>query len=141
VLRDPISSSGIGQFAVIQSVAPAMGVEAIPFNVRTAADIERGVAAFARSEKGGLIVTASPLNAFNRDLIVAMATRHKLPTIYNNRQYVAAGGLISYGADFFDQYRRAATYVDRILRPRRRGHRMIKRRAAAVIWLTRCGEV
>jgi putative tryptophan/tyrosine transport system substrate-binding protein len=116
VLRDPATPSGIGQFAVIQSVAPSLGVEVIPINVRDAPHVERAVMTFARTGNSGLIVTASPLTAINRKLIVEMAAQHKLPAVYNSRQFVADGGLISYGADFVDQYRRAAGYVDRILR-------------------------
>jgi putative tryptophan/tyrosine transport system substrate-binding protein len=115
VLRDPALTSGIGQFAVIQSVAPTVGVDVIPVSVRDAAEIERAVAAFARASNGGLIVTASPLAAVHRDLIIALAARHKLPAVYYERSYTVAAGLISYGSDFVDQYRRAAGYIDRIL--------------------------
>jgi putative tryptophan/tyrosine transport system substrate-binding protein len=116
VLRDPALTSGIGQFAVIQSVAPKVGVDVIPVSVRNAAEIERAVAAFARASNGGLIVTASPLAAVHRDLIIALAARHKLPAVYYERSYSVAAGLISYGSDFVDQYRRAAGYIDRILK-------------------------
>ena len=116
VLRDPAIPAGIGQFAVIQSVAPSLGVEVSPINVRDAGEIERAVAAFARSSNGGLIVTASALARAHRELIVALAARHKLPAVYSDRFFVAGGGLISYGPDFVDQYRRAAGYVDRILK-------------------------
>jgi putative ABC transport system substrate-binding protein len=116
VLRDPAITAGIGQFAIIQSVAPSVGVEVSPVNVRDAAEIERAVTAFARSPNGGLIVTASALSAFHRELIVALAARHKLPAVYYRRMFVVAGGLISYGPDFPDQFRRAAGYVDRILK-------------------------
>jgi putative tryptophan/tyrosine transport system substrate-binding protein len=116
VLRDPEITSGIGQFAVIQSVAPSVGVEVSPVNVRDATEIERAVAAFARFANGGLIVTSSALAVIHRDLIVTLAARHKLPTVYYRRLYVAGGGLISYGPDFIDQFRRAAGYVDRILK-------------------------
>ena len=116
VLRDPAQTAGVGQFAVIQSVAPSVGVEVSPVNVRDAGEIERAVAAFARSPNGGLIVTASALAVRHRDLIVTLAARHKLPAVYYERNFVAAGGLISYGPDFVDQYRRAAGYVDRILK-------------------------
>jgi putative tryptophan/tyrosine transport system substrate-binding protein len=116
VLRDPTVTAGIGQFAVIQSVAPSVGVEVSPLNLRDAGEIERAVAAFARSANGGLITTAGALTGFHRDLIVALAARHKLPAVYPNRAYPTAGGLISYGADFVDQYRLAAGYVDRILK-------------------------
>ena len=116
VLRDPDQGSGTGQFGVIQAVAPSLRVEVIPVNMRDAGEIERAVAAFARSPNGGLIVTASGLAQLHRDLIIALAARHKLPAVYYERFFVAAGGLISYGPDFVDQYRRAAGYVDRILK-------------------------
>jgi len=116
VLRDPAVAGGIGQFAVIQSVAPGIGVEVSPINVRDGTEIERAVTAFARSANGGLIVTSSALAVVHRDLIVALAARHKLPAVYYRRLYVPGGGLISYGPDFVDQFRRAAGYVDRILK-------------------------
>ena len=116
VLRDPATPTGIGQFAVIQYVAPSVGVNVSQVNLRDAGEIERGVAAFARSSNGGLIVAASALSNAHRDLIIALAARHRLPAIYPERAYVAAGGLISYGADYIDQHRRAAGYVDRILK-------------------------
>jgi putative tryptophan/tyrosine transport system substrate-binding protein len=116
VLRDSATSTGIGQFAAIQSVAPSLSMEVSPVNVRDAGEIERAVTAFARSANGGLIVTASPLAVTHRDLIVRLAARHKLPAVYSNRFYVTGGGLISYGPDLVDQFRRAADYVDRILK-------------------------
>ena len=116
VLRDPATTGGIGQFAVIQSVAPSLGLEVSPINARDAGEIERAITVFARVSNGGLIVTASALTAVHQDLIVALAGRHKLPTVYANRFMAANGGLISYGADFVDQYRCAAAYVDRILK-------------------------
>ncbi len=116
VLRDPALASGIGQFAVIQAVAPSVGVEVSPINVRDAAEIERAVAAFAQSANGGLILTASPLSALHRDLIITLAARYKLPAVYYERFFVAGGGLISYGPHFLDQCQRAAGYVDRILK-------------------------
>jgi putative ABC transport system substrate-binding protein len=116
VLRDPAINSGSAQFAVIEAVAPLVGMDVSPIDVRDAAEIERGVAAFARSGNGGLIVTASALAVVHRDLIIALAARYKLPTVYFERLWVAGGGLISYGPNFVDQYRRAATYVDRILK-------------------------
>jgi putative tryptophan/tyrosine transport system substrate-binding protein len=116
VLRDPAITAGIGQFAIIQSVAPAVGVEVSPVNVRDAAEIERAVTAFARTPNSGLILTASALSVVHRDLIVTLAARHKLPAVYYRRLFVISGGLISYGADFLDQFRRAAGYVDRILK-------------------------
>jgi len=96
--------------------APSFGVELIPVGMRDAGEIERGMAAFARGSNGGLIVTASPLATVHRDLIVALAARYKLPAVYYERYFAAFGGLISYGPDFIDQYRRAAGYVDRILK-------------------------
>jgi putative ABC transport system substrate-binding protein len=116
VLWDPAITAGIGQFAVIQSVAPAVGVEVSPVNVRDAGEIERAVGAFAQSSNGGLILTASALAVVHRNLVIALAVRHKLPAVYTNRSFVTGGGLISYGANFIDQYRQAAGYVDRILR-------------------------
>ena len=116
VLRDPAITAGAGQFAVIQSVAPSRGVEVIPVNMRDAAEFERAVAAFARSSNGGLIVTAGAAAIVRRELIVALAAQHKLPAVYPSRDFVTSGGLVSYAADFIDQWRRAASYVDRILR-------------------------
>ena len=116
VLRDPAIPTGPAQFGVIQSAAPSLGVEVSPVNVRDAGEIERAITAFARSPNGGLIVTGSSLAELHRDLIVTLAARHKLPAVYFNRFFVAAGGLISYGVDLIDQYRRAAGYVDRILK-------------------------
>jgi putative tryptophan/tyrosine transport system substrate-binding protein len=115
VLRDP-ATSGIGQFAIVQSVAPSVGVEVSPINLRDAGEIERAVTAFARAANGGLIVAASALATVHRDLIITLAARHKLPAVYYNRLFVTDGGLISYGPDPLDQYRRAAGYVDRILK-------------------------
>jgi putative ABC transport system substrate-binding protein len=116
VLRDPAIAAGPGQFGAIQTAAPSVGMEVSPVNVRDASEIERAVAAFARSSNGGLIVTGSPLATAHRDLIATLAARHKLPAVYSNRFYVTGGGLISYGPDFVDQFRRAAGYVDRILK-------------------------
>jgi putative tryptophan/tyrosine transport system substrate-binding protein len=116
VLRDPAIASGIGQFAAAQAVAPSLGVELSPVDVRDAGEIEHAVTAFARSSNGGLIVTASALATRHRDLIIALAARHRLPAVYSYRYMVAAGGLVSYGPDSIDQYRRAAGYVDRILK-------------------------
>jgi putative ABC transport system substrate-binding protein len=115
VLRSAVGSS-TSQFAVIQTVAPFLGLEVSPVNMNTADELERAVAAFARSPNGGLIVTASVLATLHRNLIIALAARHKLPAIYFDRFLVAAGGLISYGPDYLDLYRRAAGYVDRILK-------------------------
>ena len=116
VLRYAATPSEVGQFGIIQSVAPSLRVEVTPVNMRDAPEIERAVAAFARAPNGGLIVTASPLAQRHRDLIVTLAARHKLPAVYFDRVFAAAGGLISYGPDYIDQYRRAAGYVDRILK-------------------------
>ena len=116
VLRDAALSGGVGQFAVIQSVAPALGIDVSPVNVGDASGIDRSVAAFARAGNGGLIVTGSALAPSHRDLIVVLAARHKLPAVYFARSFVAAGGLTSYGPDFDDSYRVAARYVDRILK-------------------------
>ncbi|MGA7025482.1 MAG: ABC transporter substrate-binding protein [Pseudolabrys sp.] len=116
VLRDPAVTSGIGQFAVIQYVAPSLGVDVSPIDVRDASAIEPALAAFARSGNGGLIVTGSPLSLIHRELIITLAARHKLPSVYFLRPFVTDGGLISYGPDVADQARRAAGYVDRILK-------------------------
>jgi putative tryptophan/tyrosine transport system substrate-binding protein len=115
VLRNPAISSGPAQFGVIQAVAPSLRVEVNPLNMRDAGEIERAVAAFARASNDGLIVTASAAAEAHRDLIITLAARHKLPAVYSERSFVAAGGLISYGPDYIDQYRKAAGYVDRIL--------------------------
>ena len=116
VLRDPAIAAGIGQFAIIQSVAPSVGVDVRPIDMRDAAEIERAVSAFAQSANGGLIITASPSSVVHRNLIITLAARYKLPAVYSNRSFVAAGGLISYGPTLVDQLRRAAGYVDRILK-------------------------
>jgi putative ABC transport system substrate-binding protein len=116
VIRDPATTAGVGQFAAIQSVAPSFGVELKPVNVRDAGEVERAIVDFARSSNGGLIVTGSGLAIVHRDLIVTLAARHKLPAVYWDRMLVTGGGLTSYGADIIDQYRRAAAYVDRILK-------------------------
>ncbi len=116
VLRDPALAAGTGQFGAIQSVAPSFGVELNPVNVRDPSEIERAVTAFARSANGGMIVTASPLALLHRELIVKLAARHEMPAVYNLRSYVTSGGLISYGPDIVDNYRRAAGYVDRVLK-------------------------
>jgi putative ABC transport system substrate-binding protein len=114
VLRDPAIVAGIGQFAVIQSVA-SVGVDVTPVNLGNSAEIERAVTAFASYANGGLISTASALSNIHRDLIITLAAQHKLPAVYQERNYVKAGGLISYGPNFLDQFRLAASYVDRIL--------------------------
>jgi putative ABC transport system substrate-binding protein len=116
VLRDPAISTGIGQFGAIEAMAPSLGMEVIPVNVRDAGEIERAVAAFARPSNGGLIVTASARVVVHRDLIIALAARHRLPAVFYERFFVAAGGLVSYGPDYLDEFRRAAGYVDRILK-------------------------
>jgi putative tryptophan/tyrosine transport system substrate-binding protein len=121
VLWDPTIPPGVGQFAVIQAMAPSLGMDVSPINLRDASEIERGIAAFARISNGGLIVTASALAAVHRDVIVALATRYKLPVVYFQRLFVDGGGLISYGSDWVDQYRRAATYIDRILKGEKPG--------------------
>jgi putative tryptophan/tyrosine transport system substrate-binding protein len=116
VLRDPTIPQGIGQFSAIQAVAPSLGVELRPIDVHDAPEIARAVETFARSANGGLIVTGSALTALHRDLIITLAASHKLPTVYWERFFVTAGGLISYGPDSIDPHRRAAGYVDRILK-------------------------
>ena len=116
VLRDPTNSSGIAQFGVIQAMAPSLRVEVSPINVRDAVEIERAITAFAHPANGGLIATSSAATALHRALILGLAARHKLPTVYYERFFVAAGALISYGPDYVDQYRQAAHYVDRILK-------------------------
>jgi len=116
VLRDAGTTSGTGQFAAIQAVAPSLKVDVVPINMREAGDLERAVAAFARSPNGGLIVTGSGLSILHRDLIISLAAQYKLPAIYYERFFAAAGGLISYGSDRIELYRLAAGYVDRILK-------------------------
>jgi putative tryptophan/tyrosine transport system substrate-binding protein len=116
VLRDPTVTTGIGQWGAIQTAAPSFGLEVSPINLRDGPEIERAVAAFARASNGGLIATGSALTVVHRDLLVTLASQYKLPAIYLGRHFVAAGGLISYGPDFLDQYRRAAGYIDRILK-------------------------
>jgi putative ABC transport system substrate-binding protein len=116
VLRDPTIALGPGQFGAIQTAAPSFGMEVIPIDVREPAEIERAVTTFAKSSNGGLIIAGSPLAQLHRRLIISLAALHKLPAVYFERFFVANGGLISYGTDFVDQYRRAAGYVDRILK-------------------------
>ena len=116
VLHDPTLTFGTAQFAAVEAVARQLQVEVIPLDVRDAAEIERGVVAFASSPGGGLIVTQSGAAVAHRDLIVGLAASHKLPAIYITRLWTASGGLISYGADAIDQFRRSAGYVDRILK-------------------------
>jgi putative ABC transport system substrate-binding protein len=116
VLWDPTVASGIGQFAVIQSVAPSLGVDVRPINVSNTSETERAIAVFASQPNGGLIVTGSALTISHRELINTLAAKHKLPAVVPNRVYMTGGALISYGVDFIDQHRRAAGYVDRILK-------------------------
>jgi putative tryptophan/tyrosine transport system substrate-binding protein len=116
VLRDPTQGSGTSQFGAIQAVAPLLRVEVNPVNMSDAGEIERGIAAFARSPNGGLIVTSGTPATLLRELITELAAKHKLPAVYYDRLFVAAGGLISYGPDRIEQYRQAAGYVDRILK-------------------------
>jgi putative tryptophan/tyrosine transport system substrate-binding protein len=116
VLRDAAAATGIGQFAVIQAVAPPLGVDVSPIDLRNAAEIERAVAAFARLSNGGLITTASALMVEHGDLIIALAARHRLPAIFTRRSYVTSGGLISYGPNPVDPWKPTAAYVDRILK-------------------------
>jgi len=116
VLRDSTTSAGIGLFSAIQSAAPSVGVEISAINAGDAGELERAIAAFARGANAGLIVTPSGFAAAHRDLIIALAARHKLPAIYQGGEFVAAGGLATYAPDILDQYRRAAGYIDRILR-------------------------
>ena len=116
VIRDPALSFAIGVFGAIQAVAPALGVEVTPIGVHDIGVIERAVEAFARSANGGLIMTGGAFSAVTRDLIITLAARHKLPAVYSYRDMVTAGGLVSYGPDYVDQFRRAAGYVDRILK-------------------------
>jgi putative ABC transport system substrate-binding protein len=116
VARDAAISAGIGTFGAINSVAPGLGVELTPFNIRDAGEIERALATFASSPNGGLIVTPSGLSFVHRDLIIALAARYKLPAVYFSRVYPDAGGLASYGTHVVNQMKRAAGYVDRILK-------------------------
>jgi putative ABC transport system substrate-binding protein len=116
MIRDPTVAAGAGMFGAVQAVAPSVGVELSPIDVRDAGEIERAVTAFAQSPNSGLIVTGGPFAALHRDVIIKVAARHRLPAVYNFRFFVASGGLISYGSDPVDQYRRAAGYVDRILK-------------------------
>jgi ABC-type uncharacterized transport system substrate-binding protein len=115
VLRDPAITAGIGLWGAIQSVTPSFGVELRPIDVRDVGEIERALAAFSRSANGGLILTGSAFAIIHRDLIIALAARHRLPAVYYERFFAAAGGLISYGSDSAELYRLAAGYVDRIL--------------------------
>jgi putative ABC transport system substrate-binding protein len=116
VLRDPTIPAGIGQFGAIQTAAPSFGIEVSPVNIRDASEIESAVTAFARGSNSGLIVTSSGMAAVHRELIITLAAQYRLPAVYSYRYFATGGGLISYGPDPIDQYRRAAGYVDRILK-------------------------
>jgi len=116
VLRDTSSGSGVGQYAIIQAVAPSLGVELRPIDTRDAGEIERAVAAFARVPNSGMIAVGAPSVSVHRNLIITLAARHRLPAVYPLPYFVRSGGLISYGPDSIDPYRRAAGYVDRILK-------------------------
>ena len=116
VLRDPAIAAGSGQLGVIQALAPSFGVELTPIGVRKTGEIERGISAIARGPNGGLIVTGSPLAVIHRELIIALTVRHKLPAVFFEPFFATTGGLMCYGPDTVDQFRRAATYVDRILK-------------------------
>src|SRR5258705_10088923 len=116
VLRDAGTAAGVGQFAVIQSVAPSVGIDVSPIDLRGPAQIDRVIATFAQRPNGGMILSAGATGAANANLIIAAAARYKLPAVYIQQPFVAAGGLISYGPNFPDQYRRAADYVNRILK-------------------------
>jgi putative ABC transport system substrate-binding protein len=115
-MRDPTIAAGIGQYGAIQSVAPSFAVELAPVNIHDAADIESGLTEFASATNGGLIVTASPPTVVHRKLIIALATRHKLPAVYFERYFAKDGGLVSYGPNIVDQCKRVATFVDKILK-------------------------
>ena len=116
VLRDATQGAGQSQFAAMQAVAPSLKIEVNPVNVRDAGEIERAVGSFGRAPNGGLVVTNGAAQTLHRELIISLAARHRLPSVYPHRLYVASGALISYGIDLIDQHRRAAGYVDRILK-------------------------
>ena len=116
IIRDPTITAGIGQWGAVQAVAPSLGIDVVPVNIHESGEVERALEGLAASPNGGLVVTGSGLAIVNRELIVTLAGRHKLPAVYNERLFVAAGGLASYGADLVEQYRQAAGYVDRILK-------------------------
>ena len=122
VLRDPTLTAGIGLFAIIQAAASSLGVEVVPINVGDATEVERAIGAFARESNGGLIVTPNAWTAVHRELVVTVAARHKLPAVYAARYFITGGGLISYGPNYVDQFRRAAGYVDRILKGEKPAH-------------------
>jgi putative tryptophan/tyrosine transport system substrate-binding protein len=119
VLRESAIATGPGQFGAIQAAASALGTDVSPIDVRRAEDIDREITDFAQLPSGGLIVTGSPAASVHRELIIALAARHRLPAVYNSGFYAASGGLLAYGPDFVDQFRRAAGYVDRILKGER----------------------
>lgn len=121
IIRDPILGSGIGQFAVIQATAPSLGLEITAVNVRDRSEMTETITAFSELPNGGLVVTAGPVSALNREFIIGLAERHKLPTIYFERFFATAGGLISYGPSFDDELRNTAHYVDRILKGEKPG--------------------
>jgi putative ABC transport system substrate-binding protein len=116
VLRDSTQGSGTSQFAAIQALAPSLNMEVTPINMRNAGEIESGIAAFAHFPNGGLVTTATNATTVHRNLIIMLAAQYKLPTVYPNGFYVADGGLVSYGFSVIEQYRKAAGYVDRILK-------------------------
>jgi putative tryptophan/tyrosine transport system substrate-binding protein len=116
VIRDPTTAVALGQFGALQGVAPSLGVEVTPVNLGNVGEIEKAIATFAQSAHGGLLILGGPLVLAHRDLIIALAAQHRLPAVYPSRFFTAAGGLISYGPDFLEQFRRAAGYVDRILK-------------------------
>jgi len=116
VIRDPAITAGIGQWAAIQSIAPTLGVEVVPINVRDPDEIERALSSFSRSGNSGMVVTGSALALMHLNLIISLAARLKLPAVFSEGSYVVAGGLISYAPNFIEQYRLAAGYVDRILK-------------------------
>jgi putative tryptophan/tyrosine transport system substrate-binding protein len=121
VLRDSAIPAGLGQFGALQAVAPSFGVELRPLDLNDPGGIEHGIAAFTKGSNNGLIVTGSPSATRHRNLIITLAARHKLPAVYYERAFVTAGGLISYGSDYLDQCRRAAGYVDRVLKGEKPG--------------------
>jgi putative tryptophan/tyrosine transport system substrate-binding protein len=116
VLREAAIASGVGQYAIIQAVAPSLGIELRPIDLRDPGEVERGVLAFAREPNSGLIIVGAPSGVVHRDLIIALAARHRLPAVYPYPRFAHSGGLISYGPDAVDQYRRVASYVNRILK-------------------------
>jgi putative ABC transport system substrate-binding protein len=116
VLRDPTIAGGPGQLGAIQAMAPSIGVELRPIDVADPGEIERAITTFAQRSDGGLVVTGSASAVMHRDLIIKLANQHRLPAVYYEQSFVAAGGLISYGPDFLDQCRHAAGYIDRILK-------------------------